>query len=143
MSEANKELLRRAWAAYDHGDIDAFSACLTEDWREYDLLGQSEGVQEGFTSMDAHRIAFPDKSTEIVDIIAEGDFVVTNTITRATHTGQYLDLAPTGLKTVVYVISIHTIRDGRITKTVEANMGSGIYQQLTGRPAPEGLDNMG
>lgn len=87
MSEANKELLRRAWAAYDHGDIDAFSACLTDDWREYDLLGQSEGVQEGFTSMDAHRIAFPDKSTEIVDIIAEGDFVVTNTITRATHTG--------------------------------------------------------
>ena len=26
-------LLRRAWAAYDSGDADAFAACLSEDWQ--------------------------------------------------------------------------------------------------------------
>jgi hypothetical protein len=34
MTHPNIELLRRAWAAYDRGDIEAFAACLTDDRRE-------------------------------------------------------------------------------------------------------------
>ncbi len=69
--------------------------------------------------------------------------VVTNTVTRATQTGQYLDLAAIGQKTVICEICIHTIRDGRIAKTVQATMDAGMYHQLTGRVAPSSLDNMG
>jgi ketosteroid isomerase-like protein len=31
MNEENVQLLRRAWAAYDKGDIEGFAACLTHD----------------------------------------------------------------------------------------------------------------
>jgi predicted ester cyclase len=141
--EANKELLHRAWAAYDRGDEEDFSACLADGWREYDLSGQSGSATEVIASMEAHRLAFPDKHTEMIEIIAEGNTVVTNTITRATQTGQYLDLAPTGKPVVVLEICIHTVCDGRIVKTVMAGWGPGMYEQLTGRPAPGGLDNMG
>jgi predicted ester cyclase len=141
--EANKELAQRAWAAYDRGDEEAFGACLDVAWREYDLSGQSGSAKEVIASMKAHRVAFPDKHTEMIDIIAEGNRVVTNTITRATHTGPYLDLEPTGKRVVVYEICIHTICDGRVSKTVQAGCGPGMYEQLTGRPAPSGLDNMG
>ena len=34
MSDANIELLRRAWAAYDRFDVEMFGACLADDWRE-------------------------------------------------------------------------------------------------------------
>ncbi len=32
--DANIALLRRAWAAYDRGDEEEFSSCLTPDWKE-------------------------------------------------------------------------------------------------------------
>ena len=46
MSDENGKLLRRAWAAYDSGDFDAFAACLTDDWREYDGQGDVGTVED-------------------------------------------------------------------------------------------------
>ncbi|MDQ1448437.1 MAG: hypothetical protein QOC79_1408, partial [Actinomycetota bacterium] len=60
MHEANAELARRAWAAYDRGDEEAFAACLTDDWREYDSAGVSETLEGEREAMRAHRTAFPD-----------------------------------------------------------------------------------
>src|ERR1700730_5983551 len=63
--DANKALLHRAWAAYDRGDEDGFRACLADAWQEYDLSSRSGNAQEVTASMQAHRIAFPDKHTEM------------------------------------------------------------------------------
>ncbi len=67
MSEANIELLKRAWAADDRGDEEEFAACLTPDWKEYGGPNVSSyGTLEiERQTMREHRIAFPDKHTEI------------------------------------------------------------------------------
>ena len=55
MSEENVELLRRAWAAYDVGDIEGFAACLTDDWREYDSAA-FRGIEIGSDPLGHQRI---------------------------------------------------------------------------------------
>src|SRR5437868_2774101 len=85
--ERNKELVRRAWAAYDRGDEEGFAACVTDDWVERDAKGGVATLADARESMALQRTAFPDKHTAIVQMVAEGDLVVTRTVTTATHRG--------------------------------------------------------
>ena len=71
----NEALVRRAWAAYDRGDEKVFGACLAPDWREYDADGDSTTLADVVPGMLAQRVAFPDKHTEVQQVIREGDLV--------------------------------------------------------------------
>jgi predicted ester cyclase len=142
MHEANAELVRRAWAAYDRGDEEAFAACLTDDWREYDSAGNSETLESEREAMRAHRTAFPDKHTEFQRIVADEEWVACHSTTTATHTGEYLGLAPTGRQVRLVEMMFNQVRDGRVCASWAIVDGPGFYEQLTGRPAPKTLDNM-
>lgn len=143
MSDKNIELLRRAWAAYDCGDEEGFAICLTEDWREFDLHGDSATLEDERSTMRLHRTAFPDKHTEIHRVVADNEDVACQCTTTATHTGQYLDAEPTGKLVQLHEMMFNRIRDGRICETWAMVDDVGFYEQITGRPVPETLDNMG
>jgi predicted ester cyclase len=136
-----KELVARACAAYDSGDVGGFRACLTDEWREYDGSGDAATFDDVAEGMRLHAEAFPDKRTTIEQSIAEDDLVVTRTTTTATHAGRYLDLEPTGKQVRLTEISIHRIEDGRIAETWQET-SVGFYKQLTGRDGPAVGDNM-
>ena len=135
--ERNKQLVRRAWAAYDAGDEGAFAACVTDDWREHDAGGAMATITDVRESMRMHRLAFPDKRTIIDRIVAEGDLVVTHSRSEATHTGEYLGLAPTGRHLTLEEMLICRIAGGRIAESWQVTTG-GFMQQLTGRKAATG-----
>lgn len=144
MEHPNAELLRRAWAAYDRGDEEGFAACLTADWRE------SEVGEDGYATLDderptmaLHRVAFPDKHTEIAEIVADDQMVGCYCIVTATHTGKYFDAEPTGKKVVTHEMMFNRVRDGRLAETWALTAGPGFYRQITGRDAPEPVDNLG
>ncbi|HEY0492028.1 MAG TPA: ester cyclase [Candidatus Dormibacteraeota bacterium] len=141
--EENEALVRRAWAAYDRGDEAEFGACLSPRWREYDAEGDSIALVDIVPGMKASRVAFPDKHTEIQQVVCEGNIVVTRTTTTATHTGRYYDIAPTGKRLRSHEISIHRIEGGLIAETFQETGTAGFYMQLTGRPAPSQTDNIG
>jgi predicted ester cyclase len=94
-------------------------------------------------TMAIHRQAFPNKRTVINQIVASGDLVACYCTTTATHTGSYFDLAPTGQHVEVDEMMFNRIEDGRIAETWVITAGDGFYRQLTGRSAPDDLDNMG
>jgi predicted ester cyclase len=143
-AEANVELLRRAWEAYDRGDEEAFASCLTSDWREHDASGEGDtSLDDERPTMRLHRIAFPDKHTEIHMIVADETTVACHCTVTATHSGPYLDVGPTGRRVVLHEMMFNRIRDGRICETWGMVDGPGFYEQITGRPAPENLDNIG
>jgi steroid delta-isomerase-like uncharacterized protein len=142
MSQENKDLLRSAWAAYSQGDEQAFAACLTDDWIEHDNDGGTIGLADELPVMRMQRDGFPDKRTEIHDILADGDRVVVRSTTRATHTGPYMGLDATGKEVTIHEISVHRIVSGKIAETWQVTEGAGFYQQITGRPAPMPSDNM-
>jgi predicted ester cyclase len=140
----NAELLRRAWAAYDRGDAEAFGACLTDDWRE------SEPGSDDFATladerptMSLHRTAFPDKHTEIHRIVADDEMVACDCTVTATHTGKYFDAEPTGKRLVIHEMMFNSVRDGRLAETWAMTLGPGFYEQITGRRAPANVDNPG
>jgi len=144
VEHAKATLLRRAWAAYDRGDVDGFAACLTDDWRE------SEAGDDGYATLDderptmaLHRSAFPDKHTEILQIVADDQTVGCYCIVTATHTGRYLDAEPTGRRLVIHEMMFNRVRDGRLAETWALTAGPGFYRQITGRDAPEKVDNLG
>jgi predicted ester cyclase len=142
-AEAKKDVVRRAWAAYDQGHEDAFLACLAENWKEYGGDGADSGTaQTVLSSMRLHRSAFPDKKTTIAQWVVEGDLVVARSVTTATHKGRYIDVEPTGKQLRTHEISIHRVVDGKIVETWYES-GGGFYRQLTGRPAPVPADNIG
>lgn len=137
MSEENMELLRRAWAAYDAGDIDGFAACLTDDWREYGPTGPAGGfgtLEDERRTMDSHRIAFPDKHTEIHQIVANEQTVACHCTVMATHTGAYMGLEATGMSVVVHEMMFNRVRDGKLSETWAITSGAGFFEQLTGKP---------
>ncbi len=59
------------------------------------------------------RSAFPDLKVEILDQVAEGDFVCSRKEFHATHTGEFMGIPPTGQKVVINVIDMIRLRDGQ------------------------------
>ena len=144
MEHPNAELLRRAWAAYNRGDVDAFAACLTDDWREF------EPGSEGYATLDderptmaLHRVAFPDKHTEFLQIVAHDETVGCYCIVTATHTGKYFDAEPTGKQVNVHEMMFNRVVEGKLAETWALTAGPGFYRQVTGRDAPVSVDNLG
>jgi predicted ester cyclase len=144
MSEANIALLKRAWAAYDKGDEEAFAACLTPDWKEYGSPNASSynSLENERPTMREHRIAFPDKHTEIHMILADENTVACYCTITATHSGKYFDAEPTGKILTVYEMMFNRVRDGKICETYAMQVGKGFYEQITGKEIPEQLDNL-
>jgi predicted ester cyclase/uncharacterized membrane protein YeaQ/YmgE (transglycosylase-associated protein family) len=130
---ANVELLRRAWAAHDRGDVEAFSACVTEDWREYQAKGNAVTLEDAARTMELHLVAFPDKHTEIHDIVASADIVACRCTTRASHLGKYLEVEPTGKPVTLEEMMFSRVRDGRICATWSMTDGPGFCEQVSGR----------
>ena len=136
-------LLRRAWAAYDRGDEEGFAACLSEDWHEHLPNGEIATFADERKTMAVHRVAFPDKHTEILHLVASGGMVACHCTTSAVHQGVYFDVAPTGNHVSVDEMMFNRIVDGLIAETWVITAGPGFYRQLTGREAPEDVDNIG
>jgi predicted ester cyclase len=146
MSDENVELLRRAWKAYDAGDVEGFAACLTDDWREYDPSDPAGGfitLVDERRAMESHRVAFPDKHTEIHHIVADTELVACHCTVTATHTGPYQGLEATGKRVVVHEMMFNRVREGKLSETWAIISGPGFFKQLTGESASEQLDNMG
>ena len=143
-AEANVALLRRAWAAYDQGDEEGFAACLTDDWREHGADGTgATTLDDERPTMRLHKIAFPDKHTEIHRIVADEFTVACHCTITATHSGPYLDAEPTGKRLVLHEMMFNRVENGRFSETWGMVDGPGFYEQITGREPPEDLDNIG
>ena len=92
--------------------------------------------------MREHRIAFPDKHTEIHMILADENIVACFCTIRATHSGKYLDAEPTGKIVIVHEMLFNRVRDGKISESYGIQTGAGFYEQITGKEIPVQLDNL-
>jgi predicted ester cyclase len=119
--ERNKEVVVRAWRAFDRGDEAAFMACFSEGWREYHPSGEPATLDDARASMRVH--------TTIDRIIAEGDLVVTHSRSEATHTGAYFGVAPSGRRVMIHEMLINRLVDGRIVESWQITSG-GFLEQL-------------
>ena len=77
------------------------------------------------------RASFPDVHMEILELIAEGDAVVSRFTCSATHLGEWLGHPPTGRRFErVDEVSIFRLRDGKITQVWSLEDSLGRLRQL-------------
>jgi steroid delta-isomerase-like uncharacterized protein len=93
-----------------------------------------EGIKQFYATL---RAAFPDIHFTIEDQIAEGDRVVTRWTARATHTGEYQGIPPTGKQFSLTGIDIDRIANGKVVECWPIADELGVLQQLGVIPAPE------
>jgi predicted ester cyclase len=137
MSREIKALVRRGWIAWATGDEAALTECLAPGWREYDGDGNvTDNLDGALAEMRLHRRPFPDKRLEIQHILGEGDLVAMLVTARATHTGRYFDVEPTGREVRTHMLTINRVVDGRLAESWTMYGGPGFYEQLTGRRSP-------
>ena len=59
---------------------------------------------------------FPDVHVTVEDLLADGDKVIERTTARATHTGEFIGIPPTGKQVVWTEIHIYRLEDGKIAE---------------------------
>jgi steroid delta-isomerase-like uncharacterized protein len=116
-TEENKRITRLICEEIiNKGNIDKADEVIAEDMRNHDPANPAQG-REGFKRFfELFRAAFPDVQNTIEDIIAEGNTVVARVTIRATHTGEFMGIPPTGRKIETSVIDILRFKDGVVVE---------------------------
>jgi predicted ester cyclase len=74
--------------------------------------------------------AFSEIHYTVEDQVAEGDKVATRVTLRATHSGDFQGLPPTGKQIAVSGLTLERIRDGKIVERRVSFDQMGMMQQL-------------
>src|SRR5258706_13011809 len=84
VQEVNKGIIRECNGKANRGDVKGQNACFAD---QITFQGRTVTRESLLANLDDIQTTFPDYHSEIVDIIAEGDVVVTRTGVSGTHKG--------------------------------------------------------
>ena len=131
MSEEHKAIVQRFIEGFKTNDLATLKKLMAPDYVAHapGMPGplDRETVLQRISMLFA---AFSDLSIIIEDQIAEGDRVASRFTWRATHTGDYQGLAPTGKQVAVSIVTIERIKDGKIVERWVNQDNLGLMQQL-------------
>jgi len=129
--EENKQVVVKFFDALRTADLSAIDKLTTDDFA-FRPMGREGGIyKERFLSLiDGTLAAFPDHTSSIDDMIAEGDKVAVSMTSTGTHTGQYMNLAPTGKYFSIPECFIIRIENGQVAEYWGIKDALGQYQQL-------------
>ena len=138
--EANKELIRRYFAAIDEagktGDASVIEDYVAPDFVEHNPFPGVPPNREGWKQVfEMFARAAPGYHV-IEDLVAEGDEVVGRITGFGTHEGELFGIPRTGRTFQVTGIAIWRIRDGRIVEHWHQTDQVALMQQLGAQPAP-------
>jgi predicted ester cyclase len=120
-AEENKTLVRREQEElWNHsGDLDAAE--------ELFAAGEAEAAKQQAADF---RRGFPDVTSTVEDLIAEGDKVVARWRSRATHRGDYMGIAPSGKEVEFKGISFYRIEGNKIAESWSVEDQFGLMRQI-------------
>ena len=96
-----RDTILKAWnGAWGDGDLAAFEQLIAPDYVRRSKSG-SEDYPSLRKTIEAMHTAFPDSSTEIVDIVEDGTKVAVQWQTTGTHQGEFMDVPATGRSVTV------------------------------------------
>ena len=129
--ERNKALVRRFFAAIEHGDFRVFDEIVAEDYDDH-LAGQTRGretLKRYFTGL---RSAFADFRLPITNIVAEGNLVAVLNSVRGTHKGDFAGIKAKGNRIDAMAFQLYRIADGQLVEHWEIADFMTLMNQLNG-----------
>ncbi len=138
--DRNKQVLRRAlkevWSNPDlSASMRAADELYTPDFVLHDWAGDSSGLTEAKKGVAETRAAFPDWHEQVLDVVAEGNMVMTRSLSTGTQKGEiaaipgYQPMVPANRKFQRFPeMSLHRLLNGKIAEqwTVSDNWGANI-----------------
>ena len=139
-TEANKDTVRRLYAAFAVLDQESMDALLSPDFRAHGMppgcTPDADGLKQCAVLSHA---GLHECHNEIEDLIAEGDRVAVRYTTRAIHGGTLFGIPPTGRRITLTGIEVYRVVDGRVAEMwAEADMSQlfATEDDTTVVPAP-------
>jgi predicted ester cyclase len=115
--DANRDVVKNYHSVWSDGQVSELDKILAPDFVCHFINGiEWKGIEGAKYSISSHRKIFPDWKEEIVDMVSEGDKVVTRYKSTGTHQGAFEGLDSTGIKVTIYETSIYRIVDGKIAE---------------------------
>jgi steroid delta-isomerase-like uncharacterized protein len=134
----NKALVRRFFDEFNQGNIDAMMEMISSDGVDHSL---PPGFPPGPTGVRQlimmYRAGFPDLRSEVEDMIAEDDKVVSRLTSTGTNTGEFMGMPATGKAITITEIHILRCEDGKLTEHWSNADNLGMMQQLGVIPMPD------
>ncbi len=111
-----KDTMQRVYdEVFSGGNIDLIDELLHEDFIEHEELPpgipQGRGAPKAYTTM--FRSAFPDLKATVVEMLQDGDKVITRSRWTGTHEGDFMGIPPTGRSFDMSAIDIVEFKDGK------------------------------
>jgi predicted ester cyclase len=126
--ERNKQILRRVHReVWSNPDLDAVSKAADELYTPnfvlHDWTGDSHGVAEVKKGVAENRAAFPDSREDVLDIVAEGDMVMTRFVASGTQKGDIAEIPgyepvvpPNGKFQKFTELAVHRLVNGKLAE---------------------------
>jgi steroid delta-isomerase-like uncharacterized protein len=137
-TETNKAIIRRYIEdVWGKGDFAADQEVVATDLVDHNPVpGWPSDLEGHHQVLVIFRNAFPDLQITLEDVIAEGDKVVDRWTMRATHSGPFMNIPPTGKQVTLTGMDITRIENGKIVELWHQEDMLGLLQQLGVIPAP-------
>jgi predicted ester cyclase len=137
--EENKAVVQRfnelVGEVFRTGNVDVLDEVLAPELI-YHQPGAPPDLQSYKRFLAMFRLACPDMSYTLEDMIAEGDKVVDRLTWQATHQGLFLGIPPSGNRLTVTEIHINRIAESRIVERWSQPDTLGLMRQLGVIPSP-------
>jgi steroid delta-isomerase-like uncharacterized protein len=137
--ESHKDIVRQYLAAFNNRDREALSELLADDVVEHGIHETLEGQEEIMEFLDRHFDIFPDYSGTTETMVAEGDTVTVQYTVSGTHSGEYLDVQPTGNAAEWTGMAMYRIEDDEIAEIWIEEDRLGLLEQLEAVDPPAHL----
>lgn len=115
--DANRDVVKKYHEVWSNGQVTELDKLLAPDFVCHFINGiEWKGIEGASNSITNHRKSFPDWKEEIVDMISEGDKVVTRYKSTGTQNGTFNGFDSTGKKVTIYETSIYRITNGKMVE---------------------------
>lgn len=132
--DTNKDVVRKYHEIWSNGRVAELDNILAKDFVCHFINDiEWKGIDGANNSITSHRKSFPDWNEEIVDMISEGDKVVTRYKSTGTHQGMFNGIDSTGKKVMIYETSIYQIANGKIAEQWGFPDALGLDSQVEGQ----------
>lgn len=138
LTEANKDTVRRLFAAFAASDREGMAALLAPGFRAHGMppgcSPDADGLIESAVLLHA---GLQECRNEIEDLVAEGDRVVVRYTTRAVHGGALFGIPPSGRRITMTGIEVYRVVDDRVAEMwAEGDVSELFAAAADDTPAP-------
>jgi predicted ester cyclase len=129
----NKALVRRMYELWNRKELDKYLEVFAPGYVEH-YPDRDTSLEQVIESGTMFCVAFPDVTSTIEDMVAEGDRVAFRVTHRGTHKGDFMGIAPTGNKIEMTNTAIFRIAGGKCAECWATMDELRLMQQLGAIP---------